>query len=102
MSRHNILSLSVLTAFSLAVLPGITLAQQKSLDEQLVGTWTLVSNDNVAPDGTKRQIFGANPSGILIFQADGRYAQIFVRPGPSEIQNRQSVARHTRGNQGGL
>jgi Lipocalin-like domain len=35
----------------------------------------------VASDGTKRQIFGANPKGILILEANGRYAQIFVRPG---------------------
>jgi hypothetical protein len=29
-----------------------TFAQQKSLKEQLVGTWTLVSSDQVRPDGT--------------------------------------------------
>jgi len=61
------------------LLPGSALAQQKSLKEQLTGTWTLVSNDNTLPDGTKRQIFGANPKGILILDAGGRYAQTQVR-----------------------
>ena len=53
-------------------------AQQKSLKEQLIGTWTIVSNDNVAPDGTKRQLFGPNPKGILVLAANGHYAQIIV------------------------
>jgi hypothetical protein len=55
-------------------------AQQKSLKEQLIGTWTIVSNDNVAPDGTKRQLFGPNPKGILVLAANGHYAQIIVHP----------------------
>jgi hypothetical protein len=63
------------------LLSGSAVSQQTSFKDQLVGTWMIVSNDNVAPDGTKRQIFGANPNGILIFEANGRYAQIFVRPG---------------------
>jgi hypothetical protein len=58
MNFRHILSLSVITAVGVALLPGSLLAQQKSLKEQLVGTWTIVSNDNVAPDGTKRQLFG--------------------------------------------
>ena len=65
MNRFHILSLSVATALGLALLPGSALAQQKSLKEQLAGTWTIISNDNVAPDGTKRQLFGPNPKGIL-------------------------------------
>jgi hypothetical protein len=65
MNHRHILSLSVATALGLALLPGSALAQQKSLKEQLAGTWTIVSNDNVAPDGTKRQLFGPNPKGIL-------------------------------------
>ena len=81
MNRRSILSIFAMTALGLAFLPGSAISQQKSLNDQLVGTWALVSNDNVAPDGTKRQIFGANPKGILIFEANGRYAQIFVRPG---------------------
>ena len=81
MNRRGILIISAMTAVGLAFLSGSAISQQKPLKEQLVGTWTVVSNDNVAPDGTKRQIFGANPQGILIFEANGRYAQIFLRPG---------------------
>ena len=80
MNRRSVLSISAMTAFGLALLPGGALAQQKSLKEQLTGTWTIVSNDNVAPDGTKRQLFGANPKGVLVLAANGQYAQIFVRP----------------------
>jgi hypothetical protein len=31
--------------------------------QRLVGTWTLVSSDQVGPDGTKLKRFGANPNG---------------------------------------
>ena len=81
MNGRGILTISALTALGLAFLSGGAVSQQKSLKDQIIGTWVLVSNDNVAPDGTKRQIFGANPKGILIFEANGRYAQIFIRPG---------------------
>src|SRR5580704_13174344 len=50
-----------------------SLAQQKSLKEQLVGTWTLVSSDQVLPDGSKLKQFGANPKGINVFDANGRF-----------------------------
>ena len=76
MNRRYILSLSAITVLGLAMVSGTTMAQQKSLKEQLVGSWTLVSSDNVAPDGTKRQIYGPNPKGMLILAADGNYAQI--------------------------
>ena len=78
--RHILISLSVITALGLALLPSSTVAQQKSLKEQLTGTWTLVSIDNFAPDGTKRQNLGANRKGVMILDASGRYAQIYVRP----------------------
>ena len=80
MYRRSILNLSAMTALVLALLPGTAVSQQKSLKEQLIGTWILVSNENVAPDGTKRQLFGANPKGILILDANGRYAQVQARP----------------------
>jgi hypothetical protein len=81
MNRTSILSLSAITAVGLALLPSHVLAQQKPLKDQLVGAWTVVSSDNVAPDGSKRQLFGSNPTGIVILDASGRYAQILVRPG---------------------
>jgi len=80
MNRRSILSISAMMALGLALVPGTAVGQQKSLKEQLVGTWTLVSADNVAPDGTKRQLFGANPKGILILDASGRYALVQARP----------------------
>ncbi len=66
-------------ALGLALLPGVASAQQKSLKAQLVGMWTLVSFKNTAPDGAERDLFGANPKGILILDASGRYAQVQVR-----------------------
>ena len=80
MKQLGVLTLSTIMALGLAVLPGSTVAQQKTLKEQLVGAWTLVSNDTIAPDGTKQQIFGANPKGILILDAGGRYALVTGRP----------------------
>ena len=80
MNRRHILSLSVVTALGLALLPGSALAQQKSLKEQLTGSWTSVSADNVAPDGTKRQLMGVNPKGLMILDASGRFALVQVDP----------------------
>jgi hypothetical protein len=52
MNRRNILGLSTVAAFGLALLPSGGVAQQKTLKDQLVGTWTLVSTTTTRPDGT--------------------------------------------------
>src|SRR5215207_4883772 len=62
----------------LAIWPGVALSQQ-SFKQQITGAWILVSNDNTAPDGTTRQLFGANPQGILILDASGHYTQTQMR-----------------------
>ena len=48
MKRRNILGLSLITALGLALLPSSAVSQQKSLKDQLVGTWTLVSWERVS------------------------------------------------------
>jgi Lipocalin-like domain len=50
----------------------------KSLKDQIVGTWNFVVAEVTAPDGKKTFPFGETPKGILIFTADGRFAQIHV------------------------
>ena len=53
-------------------------AQQKSLRDQIVGTWNFQVAEVVAPDGKKSFPFGETPKGILIFTAGGQFAQIHV------------------------
>jgi hypothetical protein len=43
MNRCSILSLTAIPALALSLLPGIAVAQQKTLKDQLVGTWTVTS-----------------------------------------------------------
>jgi hypothetical protein len=76
MNRRNIFTLSAITALGLAAMPGIAPAQQKSLKEQIVGTWALVSAETISSNGSKVQSFGPNPKGMLIFEASGRYMQL--------------------------
>src|SRR5947209_14431615 len=49
-----------------------------SLKDQIVGTWNFVVAEVASPDGKKSFPFGETPKGILIFTADGRFAQIHV------------------------
>ena len=77
MNRRSIFTLGAMAALGVALLPSDLTAQQRSLKEQLVGTWTIVSWESIAPNGAKQQI--ANPKGFLIFDSGGRYAQVIAR-----------------------
>ena len=60
-------------------------------DARFVGTWTLVSVDNIQPDGSRTQPYGPGPQGILMFDAEGRYAlQIFRADRPKFASNDKS------------
>ena len=71
MNRYHILSLSLITALGLALLPSSTVAQQKSLKEQIVGSWTYVSADTVAPmaKGSRRLVQIHQASRYLVVMA---------------------------------
>ena len=78
--------LGMLTAATVSVLimgsalpTGDVVAQQKSLKEQLLGTWTLVSIDYVGQDGGRFQTFGPDPKGIAIFDRSDHYIIAVMR-----------------------
>jgi hypothetical protein len=69
MNRRAILSLSAITALGFGVSLNSAPAQEASLKDQLVGTWTLAAAD----------AFGPNPRGQLIFDANGRFSAALIR-----------------------
>lgn len=75
MNRLGTLTLTTMALLFLGVaLPlGDAVGQQKTLKEQLLGTWTYVSVDTIRPDGSRVPIFGPNPQGLASFDSNGRY-----------------------------
>jgi lipocalin-like protein len=72
----TVIRMAALLVLALVTVPAS--AQQKSLRDQLVGSWNFVVAEVVGPDGKKSFPFGETPKGILIFTADGQFAQIHV------------------------
>jgi hypothetical protein len=54
------------------------LAQQRSLEDQLVGSWMIVSAVTIRSDGSKVDTFGSNPKGLQIFERNGRTSAVIV------------------------
>lgn len=52
--------------------------QSPSLKEQLVGTWSAVSQ-YVDQDGKKLEPFGSNPKGIVVYDRNGRFVLVLQR-----------------------
>ena len=81
MKRLRMLTLAAATLLFLGV--GVptsdALGQQKTLQEQLIGTWKYVSVDTVRPDGSREPMYGPNPQGLVIFDSNGRYALVNAR-----------------------
>ncbi|MEA2954466.1 MAG: hypothetical protein QOJ96_3986 [Alphaproteobacteria bacterium] len=55
-------------------------AQEKSVKDQLVGSWALVSN-TVGEGDKKVEPYGPNPPGSAFYAANGRFSVIIVRAG---------------------
>jgi lysophospholipase L1-like esterase len=55
--------------------------ERAAADNPLIGTWTLVLVDNVRPDGSRVHLYGPSPSGLLMFDAGGRYSLQIVSAG---------------------
>jgi len=79
MNRRNLTQLFVITLLALIFLPGPVLAQQKSLKEQLIGTWMYVSSIDTNKEGVKSDRWGPNAKGLFIFEANGQYSFMISR-----------------------
>lgn len=79
---RTVLFVAAALSFLELILPaGDATGQQKTLGEQLVGTWSYVAVDIVRPDGSRVPLFGPDPSGLASFDAAGRYVLITARTG---------------------
>src|SRR5262245_39654679 len=74
-TRYTVV-LSILAGAALVVIPGAVVAQTA---KEHVGTWSLVTNDTVRPDGSRAPTFGGKATGMLIFGNDGRFIYLFGR-----------------------
>jgi hypothetical protein len=83
MNRRSILHVAAIAVVGLALLPASSFGQQKSLKEQIVGTWTHVSTKYKLykfPDGKTTDTFGPNAKGMLMLDAAGHVVFITMRP----------------------
>jgi hypothetical protein len=71
MNRCRIIGMYAMAAFGMSLLAGSAAGQQKSLAEQLLGTWTLVSHESTW--------YGVNPKGVAFFDAGGRFIITVMR-----------------------
>ena len=77
-------------AAALAFLPAAPCAHGQSAKD-LIGSWTLVSSV-VEQGGNRIEPFGPNPKGALIFDANGHYAAMIVRPGLPKLASDNRTA----------
>ncbi|XRD79337.1 lipocalin-like domain-containing protein [Dyella halodurans] len=61
-----------------AMKPGES-ASHGMVPKELVGAWTLVRCDNVYPDGHRVELYGPNPTGMWLIDAQGDYMMQIVR-----------------------
>lgn len=78
MNRFQPRSYALAALFLLASwLPDDAGAQEKTLKEQLVGTWLFVSTTVMLADGSP--VYGSNPKGLLIITENGFYSTHILR-----------------------
>jgi hypothetical protein len=99
MNRRSTLNIVALAAFGLLMLPAGSYAQNapqqppaaqkpaapaapaKSMKEAIVGSWSLLIDDAVKPDGSHAPNFGPNPMGLAMFGPDGHFSVQIARFG---------------------
>jgi Lipocalin-like domain len=85
MNTRSMFSMAATAALGVALVPSMATAQEKSLKDQLVGTWTVTSWEQDVANGPKVQRFGADPKGINVFQRNGHFFVMFLNPSIPKI-----------------
>jgi hypothetical protein len=78
MKRYSLIGLFATTVVGLSLLSHNALGQQKSLEEQLVGTWTLASTTDQYEDGHTGNAWGPIVKGALSFDGKGHYIYTII------------------------
>src|SRR5262249_29514820 len=84
MGRREVGLIAVAAVFACAALPAA--AQQKSLKEQVIGTWQIVSVVEFYPEGRKETPWGPNIKGAVSFDPHGKVLLMIIGadlPNPS-------------------
>jgi hypothetical protein len=76
MNRHTTLTMTTMAflCLGIALLPSDALGQQKTLKEQIVGTWILESVYDQTADGVKHNPWGDGVKGQAIYTSDGHFS----------------------------
>lgn len=77
MKTQYLVALAVATWVGLGAVASPVFALQKSLKDQLVGIWTLISSTTKLPDGSPA--WGSNPKSLYIFTENGHYSSPLMR-----------------------
>ena len=83
MNRRSIFSLSAMMGLGLAstaILAMLSVTADAQTAKDLVGTWQIVANVNIAPDGKKTDVFGPHGIGTVIFESNGHFAFVAINP----------------------
>lgn len=73
------LRLAAVAGFTCLGIAGCAQLGMRSHGQDLAGTWMLKSSVNIRDDGSKSDVFGANPKGVLILSPDGHFALVNTR-----------------------
>jgi hypothetical protein len=76
MIRREVGTIVAAVMFACAVLPAT--AQPQSLKEQVIGTWQIVSVEEVYPDGHKETPWGPNMKGAVSFDQHGKVLLMII------------------------
>ena len=79
MRRRRLLANTVILCSLFGIGHGSAGAQETTLKQRLVGTWSLVSTVDTNKDGTTTDRWGANPKGLAIFDPDGHMSFMISR-----------------------